>query len=242
MKALADAGHPVVQLNLRDIYDLGAEFFRWEMAIAVAGMHLGINPFDQPNVEAAKILARKMVAAYQKEGKLPEIDPSLVTNGLKVYADFSTDSIEDALDNFFALGNPGQNGGKGRSYVTLQAYIKPSPEHDKALHDIRTTIQKRYRLATTQGYGPRFLHSTGQLHKGDAGHGLFIQILSDMPQDAPIPDAPGKSASSITFGIIKNAAALGDRQALKDVGRNVITFNLGRDIVGGLKKLNESIK
>lgn len=242
VKALADAGQPVVQLNLRDLYDLGGEFFRWEMAIAIAGMHLGINPFNQPNVEAAKVLARKMVAAYQKEGRLPEIDPSLVTNGLKVYSDFSTDGIKDALNKFLALGKPGQNEGKGRSYVTLQAYIKPSPEHDNALHTLRTTIQKKFRLATTQGYGPRFLHSTGQLHKGDAGNGLFIQFLSDMPQDVPIPDKPGEPASSITFGVIKNAAALGDRQALKDVGRNVITFDLGRDIVGGLKKLNESIK
>ncbi len=242
VKALVDAGQPVVQLNLRDLYDIGGEFFRWEMAIAVAGMHLGINPFNQPNVEAAKILARKMVAAYQKEGKLPEIDPSLVTDGLKVYSDFSVDSIEDALNRFFALGNTGEDEGKGRSYVTLQAYIKPSPEHDKALHTLRTTIQKKYRLATTQGYGPRFLHSTGQLHKGDAGNGLFIQFLADSPEDVPIPDKPGEPGSSITFGIIKNAAALGDRQALRDVGRNVITFDLGSDIVGGMRKLNESIR
>jgi len=239
---LADAAHPVVQLNLRDLYDLGGEFFRWEMAIAIAGLHLGINPFNQPNVEEAKVLARQMVAAYQREGKLPEIKPSLETNGIKVYSDFKTDSIIDALSKFIALAKPGNNEAKGRSYVTIQAYIKPSPEHDKALHTLRTTIQKKYRLATTQGYGPRFLHSTGQLHKGDAGNGLFIQFLSDMPQDVPVPDKPGEPASSITFGVIKNAAALGDRQALKDVGRNVITFDLGKEIVGGLNKLNESIQ
>jgi len=241
VKALSDSGQPVVQLNLRDLYDLGGEFFRWEMAIAVAGMFLGINPFNQPDVEAAKVLAREMVATYQKEGKLPEIEPSLVSNGIIVYSDFETDSIEDALSKFVALAKPGENEGKGRSYVTLQAYIKPSDESDKALHKLRTTIQTKYRLATTQGYGPRFLHSTGQLHKGDAGNGLFVQFLSTMPEDVPIPDKPGEAESSITFGAIKNAAALGDRQALKDAGRNVITFDLGNDIIGSLNKLTESL-
>jgi len=241
VKALSDSGQPVVQLNLRDLYDLGGEFFRWEMAIAVAGMFLGINPFNQPNVEAAKVLAREMVAAYQKEGKLPEIEPTLVSNGITVYSDFKTDSIEDALTKFIAPAKPGENEGKGRSYVTLQAYIKPSPDTDKALHELRTRIQTKYRLATTQGYGPRFLHSTGQLHKGDGGNGLFIQFTSAMPEDVPIPDKPGETDSSITFGVIKNAATLGDRQALKNVGRNVITFDLGNNVIGSLNKLTESL-
>ena len=241
IKALSDAGHPVVQLNLRDIYDLGGEFFRWEMAIAVAGMFLGINPFDQPNVEAAKVLARQMVASYQKDGKLPEIKPTLITDGLKIYSDIKISSLNESLNKFLSLAKRGRNEGKGRSYVAIQAYIKPSQENNTALHSLRTKIQKKYHLATTQGYGPRFLHSTGQLHKGDAGNGLFVQFLSDTPEDVPIPDKPGEKASSITFGIIKNAAALGDRQALKDRGRMVITIDLGSDTVGGLVKLTETI-
>ena len=241
VKKLLDAGQPVVQLNLRDIYDLGGEFFRWEMAVAVAGMFLGINPFDQPNVEAAKVLARQMVSSYQRDGKLPEIKPTIVSDGLKIYSDIKISSLDESLKKFLSLAKKGRNEGKGRSYASIQAYIKPSPENDIALHTLRTEIQKKYHLATTLGYGPRFLHSTGQLHKGDAGIGLFIQFLSDMPEDVPIPDKPGDNASSITFGTIKNAAALGDRQALKDGGRMVMTIDLGRDTVGGLNKLTETL-
>lgn len=242
VKALIDSGHPVVQLNLRDLYDLGGEFFRWEMAIAITGMFLGINPFNQPNVEAAKVLARQMMASFQKDGRLPEISPSLVTNGLKVYSNFETESAGGALSKILALAKPAENEGKGRSYVTIQAYIKPSEETDKAIHDLRTKIQTKYRLATTAGYGPRYLHSTGQLHKGDAGNGLFVQFTSDIPHDVPIPDTPGKPASSISFGVIKMTAALGDRQVLLDLGRNIITFDLGKNIISGLNELTESLQ
>lgn len=238
---LAEAGHPIVQFNLRDIYDLGGELFRWEMATAVAGMLIGINPFEQPDVESAKVLAREMVAAYGEKGSLPELTPSLEWKGITVYSDIRVDRFEDVLPRFLALVQEGKQGEVGRSYVALQAYVKPDAETDEALQRLRSRIQTRYRVATTVGYGPRFLHSTGQLHKGDAGHGLFVQLTADMPEDIAIPDNPGSDDSSISFGVLKTAQALGDRQALLDAGRAVIRLDLGRDIPGGLKRILESI-
>jgi glucose-6-phosphate isomerase len=239
--ALIKAGHPVVQFNLRDLYDLGAEFFRWEMATVVAGRRLAINPFDQPNVESAKVLARNMVAAYQKDGKLPELAPTLRSNGITVYADKFSRNASEALKSFLARADRGHEHGAKRSYVTLQAYVKPGKETDAALHALRSKIQTSWRLATTVGYGPRFLHSTGQLHKGDAGNGLFIQFTADVPEDAAIPDKAGEEKSSISFGVLKMAQALGDRQALLDAGRRVIRFDLGKDVVAALQKLAEAI-
>jgi transaldolase/glucose-6-phosphate isomerase len=238
---LKGAGHPVVELDLRDLYDLGGEFFLWEMATAVAGKLLGINPFDQPNVESAKVLAREMVSAYQKEGNLPELTPALVTNGIRIYADFSVHSLNEALEKLLAQADPGKDESFGRSYIAIQAYVKPTVEASEALHDLRTKLQVRSRMATTVGYGPRFLHSTGQLHKGDRGHGIFIQITSDNPEDIPIPDQPGNDTSSITFGVLKMAQALGDRKALINAGRKVIRFHLGEDVVGGLRRLSEAL-
>ncbi len=237
LKELSDAGHPVVQINLQDLYDLGGECFRWEMATIVAGHLLEINPFDQPNVESAKILARQMVSAYQEEGRLPELTPSLEADGILVYASFSASNLEEAFNTFLAQANPGDNESSGRSYLTLQAYVKPSDDTYAALKELRTECQTKNRMATTLGYGPRFLHSTGQLHKGDGGHGLFIQITADMPEDCPIPDHAGGEESSISFGTLKMAQALGDRQALIDGGRNVIRFHIGKNVVSGLRQL-----
>jgi glucose-6-phosphate isomerase len=239
VQALSDAGHPVVQLRLRDKYDLASEFFRWEIATVIAGRRLGINPFDQPNVESAKVLAREMVAAYQKEGKLPRPIPTLEADGITVYANVQARSISEALKNFLVLAKPGDKQGRGRSYLSVQAYVQPTPETTEALQIFRTKLQSQLKLATTLGYGPRFLHSTGQLHKGDAGHGLFIQITSDAVEDIAIPDEAGAAKSSISFGILKLAQALGDRQALLNNKRLVIRFHLGKDVLGNLKKITE---
>ena len=239
VKTLANYGHPIVQLNLHDKYDIGGEFFLWEMATAIAAHRIRINPFDQPNVESAKNRAREMVASYRSKGTLPELIPSLHFDGIKVYSDCAANSLEETFRNFLSLASPGENTGLGRSYVAIQAYLRPSSETDEALQGLRTTIQTKYRMAVTTGYGPRFLHSTGQLHKGDGGHGLFIQITADMTEDVPIPDEPGSSSSSMTFGILKSAQALGDRQALLDGGRQVIRFHLTENIPSGLKKLND---
>ncbi|MCK4470808.1 MAG: glucose-6-phosphate isomerase, partial [Anaerolineae bacterium] len=220
IQALEDAGHPVVRLRLNDLYDLGGQFFLWETATAVAGHRLGINPFDQPDVEAAKVLARRMVAEYQEKGVLPGGESAPLTAGV--------------LNEFLAQAQAGD-------YVALQAYVQPTPETDAALAALRVRLRDHTRLATTVGYGPRFLHSTGQLHKGDAGHGLFIQFTADDPRDAAIPDEVGSQDSSISFGVLKMAQVLGDRQALLDAGRRVIRFHLGDDVVGGLKRLTEAM-
>ncbi|MCI0496419.1 glucose-6-phosphate isomerase, partial [candidate division KSB1 bacterium] len=241
IKALSDYGHPVFQIHLTDEYDVGGEFFRWEMATAIASHLLKINPFDQPNVEAAKVLARKMVTAYQKTGRLPEPDPSLKTQNITIFTDEKIKNLEDALTKFFAKANPGSKG-MGRSYVAIQAFIAPTTEANTALHRLRTKIQQKYRFATTVGYGPRFLHSTGQLHKGDAGNGLFIQITADNPEDAPIPDHAGNDASSMSFDVLALAQALGDRQALLDANRTVIRFHLSGNILEGIEKLVETIQ
>jgi hypothetical protein len=182
----------------------------------VAGHRLGIHPFNQPNVEAAKVQARRMITEYQEKGKLPETASAPITPA--------------ALSDFLAQAQAGD-------YIALQAYVQPTPEITEALQALRVQLRDRYKLATTVGYGPRFLHSTGQLHKGDAGNGLFVQFTSDPPRDADIPDEPGGEESSITFGVLKMAQALGDRQALEDAGRRVITFHLGADVIDGLRKI-----
>lgn len=232
VQALEGAGHPVVRLRLDDQYDLGGQFFLWEMATAVAGYCTGINPFDQPNVEAAKVLALKMVAAYQQDGRLPELAPSLHSGEITVYTTAEANGLGEAMRTFLAQAQPG-------AYVSLHAYLRPSAETDAALLVLRTRLREHTRLATTAGYGPRFLHSTGQLHKGDAGHGLFIQFTAVSPQDVDIPDQAGSPGSSISFGVLKTAQALGDRQALLDAGRRVIGFDLGKDVVAGLGRLAE---
>ena len=242
VKALADAGHPVIQFNLDNLYDIGGEIFRWEIATAVAAHRMEINPFDQPNVESAKRRARDMVETYQEKGTLPTPAPTLDLDDIKVYTEFPTNTLDEALKGFFARIKPGKDDALGRSYVAIQAYITPTQESNLALQRLRTTIQKKYRLAVTTGYGPRFLHSTGQLHKGDAGYGLFIQLTADTMEDLAIPDETGSDGSSMTFGVLKNAQALGDRQALLDNGRHVIRFHLGKDVPAGLKNLNDLLQ
>ena len=205
IEQLKVAGHPVVEIQLSDIYDLGKQLFLWEIATAIACCYLEVNPFDQPNVESAKVLARHMVAEYQKEGKLPEVE--------------TADLDPEQLDAFLANAAPGD-------YIALQAYIEPTMQNTKALQDLRSTLRDRYKLATTLGFGPRFLHSTGQMHKGDGGNGLFIQFVAQSKQDIPIPDEAGKPGSSITFGTLIMAQALGDGQALTNENRRFVRFSL----------------
>ena len=181
-----------------------------------------------------------MVAAYQEHGRLPESRPSLETDGVKIFTNDNVKSIDDAMAKFLAKANSGESE-QSRSYVAIQAFVQPKKETNAALQELRTRIEKKYKLATTIGYGPRFMHSTGQLHKGDSGNGLFIQITSDFSEDVPIPDQAGFDASSISFGVLALAQALGDRQALLDVRRNVIRFHLSEHVVGGIRKLLERI-
>ncbi len=234
LDTLQDAGHPVIRFYLKDVYELGRQFFVWEMAIAVAGYFMGINPFDQPDVESAKVLARKMVTEYSAKGSLPSEKPALSNKGITVYGNVTGNTPSEALVNFLKRAGSG-------AYVALQAYVQPTPDMDAALLDLRTLLRARFKLATTVGYGPRFLHSTGQLHKGDAGRGLFVQFVSQELEDIGIPDDPGSSRASLSFGILRTAEALGDRQALVSRGREVIAFDLGSEVLSGVKSLSETI-
>jgi transaldolase/glucose-6-phosphate isomerase len=234
VRALEVAGHPALRLSLSDRYDIGAQFFLWEMATAIAGYRLGINPFDQPNVEAAKILAREMVASYLNTGELPAMTPEFESDGIAVHTDLGGNTLRGALDALLRTARPG-------AYICVQAFIQPTPEAGAALQALRIRLRDRTHLATTAGYGPRFLHSTGQLHKGDAGKGLFIQLTDEDDCDADIPDEPGSKSSSMSFGVLKEAQALGDRQALIDAGRQIIRFDLGSDVIGGIETLTDAV-
>lgn len=216
VSALASAGHPVITLRLKDLYDIGGQFLLWEMATAIAGYFLQINPFDQPNVEAAKVKAREIVADYAKKGSLPAGD----------FAPLNPTTLKQFLDQ----AKPGD-------YVSIHAYVQSTPETDVALQSLRQAIHLRTGLATTAGYGPRFLHSTGQLHKGDRGNGLFIQFVSDAAEDLPIPDEAGSATSSMSFNVLKKAQALGDAAALREVKRRVISFEVGSNAIGAIKEL-----
>jgi len=218
--ALKSAGFPLIEFNWDDIYELGGEFFRWEFATSVAGYVLGVQPFDQPNVESAKIAARKMMKQYSEVGELPSLEPSLMEDGIKVYGDIRSKNLKDVLDEFLSSSE------KGQSYISLQAYLKPDKEIWKSLQILRFKILSKYKVATTLGYGPRFLHSTGQLHKGDSGKGLFIQFISNVQEDVPIPDTAGMDKSSISFGTLISAQSLGDRQALLENQRAIIRIEL----------------
>jgi transaldolase/glucose-6-phosphate isomerase len=200
----------------------------------VACHRLGVNPFNQPNVEAAKTRARQAVDEYKKKGILPVETPTLTDGAIAVYGKVKAANPGAALIDFLKQGEPGV-------YVAIQAYVQPTPEIEAVLQGLRTKMRDRFRLATTLGYGPRFLHSTGQLHKGDGGHGLFVQFTVDDPKDLPVPDEAGSPDSSLTFGVLKTAQAHGDQQALLDAGRRVIRFHLGRDAIKGLKALSEAL-
>ena len=234
LEALEASGHPVIRLRLDDPCDLGAQFLLWEKATAVAGWRLHINPFDQPNVETAKVLARQMVADYLKEGFFPEETPVIEDQDLKVYGNIAAASPEEALSRFLSQA-------ARRNYIALQAFIEPAEESSALLSMLSADLRDRYGLAVTAGYGPRYLHSTGQLHKGDGGHGLFIQFTADDERDAAIPGDDFKP-SAVTFGILKSAQALGDRKALENSGRRVIRFHLGKDTGKGLKRLIRSLR
>ncbi|MEL6150202.1 MAG: glucose-6-phosphate isomerase [Chloroflexota bacterium] len=228
IQALEDAGHPVARLQISDKYDMGGQFLIWEMATVIAGYRMNIQPFDQPNVESAKNAARAMIKAYEEKGELPVLEPALEADGAKVYG-IHAGSPADALGAFLSNAEDG-------SYISIHAYIHPTAESDEALAELRTSLLTKTKLATTVGYGPRFLHSTGQLHKGDSGKGLFIQILGAMPEDADIPDEAGKTESAMTFGTLKEAQALGDRQALLENDRHFVRFYFD-DVIAGIRGL-----
>ncbi len=216
--ALVQVGHPVISIHLDDIYDLGGQFFLWEMATAVASYRLGIHPFNQPNVESAKVVARHMVAAYHENGQLPIGEAS----------EFSGETLKAFLAQH-----------KAGDYLSVHAYLEPTEELADALKTLGSRLRDQTGLATTIGFGPRFLHSTGQLHKGDGGNGLFIQLTAVSGVDFDIPTKAGQYDTAITFGVLKAAQALGDYQALKQANppRRVIRFHFVGDVLAQINAL-----
>ena len=230
IEALEGAGHPVVALQVTDAYDLGGLFFLWEFATAVAGHVLGINPFDQPDVESAKVQTSAMVSAYEADGELPALPPTFEDDGLRVVTDVGGDTLAAAFGAFLGEALAGD-------YVAVQAYVGPCSEADAALAELREVLRRATGLATSVGYGPRFLHSTGQLHKGDGGNGLFVQVVDAVDSDLPIPSGLGSERSVVTFGVLRDAQALGDRRALLEAGRRVFRIEVGRDAPAEIRRV-----
>ncbi len=241
LKALETAGHPVVRIELQSKLDLGQEFFRWEIATATAGALAGINAFDQPNVQESKDNTNRLLDEFRSRGRLGVDSPFLKSGGLELYADERTraqlvkalprrgTAISDYLATFVRQARAGD-------YLALLAYFDRNESSQAALDAARIRLRDGLRLATTLGFGPRFLHSTGQLHKGGPGNGLFIQISADDVEDLPIP------GESYTFSILKQAQALGDMQSLQSKNRRVIRFHLGKDVQRGLDEFSKAVE
>ena len=237
VQKLQESGFAVVEIELNSLYELGAQFFLWEMATVITSWVIDIQPYDQPNVEEAKIIGRKMMKQYLEEGEIAKLTPALDENGIKTYVDVAVSKTYEVIPEFMKNLNAGENEIIGRSYVSIQAYVNMNEEAEIALQKLRTKIQTEYKVATTVGFGPRFLHSTGQLHKGDAGNGLFIQIVSKNKIDVEIPNEAGNEKSDMTFNVLVNAQALGDREALLDNKRNVIRFDISENVSEDIEKL-----
>lgn len=237
---LERAGHPVVRIAVADPYDLGREFFRWEIATAVAGSILGINAFNQPDVEASKVATRKLTAEYEKTGSLPPEAPIFEGNGITLFTD---DKNASALTN--AVGSNRSLAGYLRAhlnriqagdYVALLAYIEMNDAHESELQKIRHAIRDRKRVATCLGFGPRFLHSTGQAYKGGPNTGAFLQITCDDANDLPVP------GQKYTFGVVKAAQARGDFQVLAERDRRALRVHLATDVQSGLRSVNAAVR
>jgi transaldolase/glucose-6-phosphate isomerase len=239
LDALEQAGHPVVRIVMKSIEHIGQEFYRFEMATAVAGAILGINPFNQPDVEAAKVKTRELTAAFEKSGSLPEEQPVISTNEADLYTDGTNASelrkagadgtLESWLKAHFSRIDAGD-------YVALLAYIERNADHIDTLQSARLAVRDQRHVATCAEFGPRFLHSTGQAYKGGPDSGVFLQITADDVKDLPVP---GQKAS---FGVIKAAQARGDFGVLTERGRRALRVHLKGDLAKGLKALDKAIQ
>ena len=237
---LKQSGHPVVQFSLADRYDLGQEVFRWEMATAVAGSILGINPFDQPDVEASKIATRDLTRRYERVGSFPRENAFFSVGGISLLADEENRSLlsraagpdptaASILKAHLARLSPGD-------YFAILAYLEMSPLHQGLLQRLRDQVRDRFGVATCLGFGPRFLHSTGQAYKGGPDSGVFLQITGE---DLPDLAVPGRK---YTFGAVKAAQARGDFQVLSQRGRRALRVHLSAPVENGLRQLNRAVE
>jgi len=222
LRALEATGHPVILLSLPDNVALGAEFYRWEIAVAVVGIVLGINPFDQPNVQESKLATDRVMQVVTEQGHLPDPGPAAAeASGVSYYADQTGANAQAVLKAFFAQARPGD-------FLNLQAYLHESDQLNEQIAEFRQRVQHGLRIATTSGYGPRFLHSTGQYHKGGPNTGLFVQLTANHPRDLPLP------GRTYTFGTFENAQAQGDLETLRHYGRRTLHLHLGANAETGL--------
>jgi len=224
LQKLEDAGHPVITLTLADAFDLGAEFVRWEIAVATAAAIIGVNPFDEPNVQESKENTRSVLRMYRRDGLLLREHESLNSS---FYAGEAR--LTGALQELFAQARPGD-------FVALQAWLAQSPDTSRALEEVRLAIRDGLGLATTVGYGPRYLHSTGQYHKGGPNRGLFLQIVGEPKGDIVIP------GEAYTFGTLLEAQSLGDLEALRAHGRRVVRISVGEEARGGLAHIRDAVQ
>jgi len=232
--AIAHAGLPFIDIELNDLYSLGQEFFRWEFATAVAGSIMQIDPFNQPDVESAKVEARKLTDEYERTGQLPDEQPFFQADGFKLfsseeYAVRIRRMVDDPqLYDFFSahLANIEPD-----DYFAILAYVEMSDENERLLQKLRECVLEKRLAATCLGFGPRFLHSTGQAYKGGPDSGVFLQITADDDFDIPIP------GQKYTFGIVKAAQARGDFQVLLGRGRRALRVHMGVDVKAGIEKL-----
>jgi transaldolase/glucose-6-phosphate isomerase len=237
--AIEKAGHPVVRISMADIYDLGAEFFRWEIATAVAGAIIGINAFNQPDVEASKIATKNLTSEYEKSGSLPPEKPIVEDSGIKLFTD-----EKNAAELAKAAGGNSTLAAylkahlariKGGDYFAVLGYIQMNAEHEQALQAVRHAVRDAKHVATCLGFGPRFLHSTGQAYKGGPNSGVFLQITCDDAVELPVP------GQKYTFGIVKAAQARGDFQVLAERGRRALRVHLGSNLKAGLATLQAAV-
>jgi hypothetical protein len=238
VEAIAKAGHAVVRIALADKYNLGQEMFRWEIATAVAGSVIGINTFNQPDVEASKVATRRLTSEYEKTGLLPPESSILSDSGIDLYTDEANAS---ALSS--AAGSDKTLVGylrahlsriKAGDYFALLGYIQMNEPHEEALQKMRTSVRDKKRVATCLGFGPRFLHSTGQAYKGGPNTGVFLQVTCNDKADLPVP------GQKYTFGVVKAAQARGDFQVLAERRRRALRVHL-HDVEAGLKTLESAI-
>lgn len=237
---LERAGQPVIRLTVAELYDLGQEFFRWEFATAVAGAIMGLNPFNQPDVEASKLASKQLTVDYERTGLFPMEFALLEEEGIKLYADPSyaalLESEAGAAPSLVQYLRAHLNHLVASDYFALLAYLEMRVEHDAALQAIRHLVRDVKRVATCLGFGPRFLHSTGQAYKGGPNSGLFLQITSEDAVDLPVP------GQRYSFGVVKAAQARGDFRVLAERGRRLLRVHLGADVQAGLASLKSAME
>jgi transaldolase/glucose-6-phosphate isomerase len=226
----------VIRINVADLINLGQQFFLWEMATAVAGAILGINAFDQPNVQESKDYTKKYLEVFTRTGRLPESVPLLTDGEVTVFADEQNASVFKGMNSLETVVGTHLKRVKPGDYFGINAYVEHTDAVDRIFDRMRTRVREAKRVATTLGYGPRFLHSTGQLHKGGPNSGVFIQVTCDDRENLPIPGEP------YSFGTLKAAQALGDLQSLTSRQRRVIRVHIGMDVETGLTRLEHVIE